>query len=267
MTWIDSHCHVTAKDFDADRESVLERASAARVDVMIAIGAGYGLDDNVAALELAARDARIFATAGVHPHDARLLDDAGRERLRSWLSRPRVVAVGECGLDYHYMNSPREVQREVCAEQLALAQEYDLPVSIHLRDDGPGAYEEFLELWRGENRGSLTGVLHCYTHDLAFARRCLDDGLYISFSGIVTFRRAGDLREVARALPLDRILVETDSPFLSPEGHRGQRNEPAHVAVVGEVLAQVRGIPPEELARATSANARRLYRLPDPPSA
>ena len=260
--WIDSHCHVTASDFDPDREEVLERARTAGVEVMIAIGAGYGLEGNVAALELAARDPRVFATVGVHPHDARLLDDAGRARLRDWLSQPRVVAVGECGLDYHYMNSPRAVQRAVCAEQLALARERELPVSVHLRDDGPGAYEEFLELWQSEARGSLSGVLHCYTHDLAFAHRALEAGLYVSFSGIVTFKRARELREVAGALPLDRILVETDSPFLSPEGQRGRRNEPARVARVGEVVARVRGIPTGELARATTANARRLYRLP-----
>jgi TatD DNase family protein len=262
--WIDSHCHVTAREFDDDRDAVLERASAAGVEVMIAIGAGYGLDENRAALALAESDPRVFATAGVHPHEARLLDDAGRPRLREWLARPRVVAVGECGLDYHYMHSPREVQRTVFAEQLALARELDMPVSVHVRDDGPEAYEELLDIWCTETAGDVTGVLHCYTYDLDFALRALEAQLWISFSGVLTFKRDRGLREVARALPLDRILVETDSPFLSPEGHRGRRNEPARVARVGETLAQVRDLPVPEIADVTTSNARRFYRLPDP---
>ncbi|MEN8183927.1 MAG: TatD family hydrolase [Myxococcota bacterium] len=259
--WFDSHCHVTARDFDADREEVLERAWAAGVCELVAIGAGYGLEDNEAALELAARDPRIYATVGIHPHDARLLDDEGRRRLGAWLGHSRVVAVGETGLDYHYLHSPRETQRAVCAEQIALARERGLPVSIHVRGDGPEAYEELLEIWRSEAGGALEGVLHCYTHDLDFALRALDHGLLVSFSGILTFKNAEALREVARRLPLDRILVETDSPFLSPEGLRGRRNEPARVTRVGETLAQVRGTPLLEVARATTANARRLYRL------
>jgi TatD DNase family protein len=260
--WLDSHCHLTAQDFDADRSAVIERAVAAGVEAFIAIGAGYGLDENRDALRLAETDPRIFATVGVHPHDAKLLDAAGRERLQEWLAHPRVVAVGECGLDYHYLHSPRDVQRAVCGEQLAWARERGLPVSVHLRDDGPDAYREFLELWRAEIAGAVEGVLHCYTHDLDFATRALDEGLLVSFSGILSFRRAEALREVARALPLDRLLVETDSPFLSPEGHRGRRNEPARVALVGETLALVQGRPVEEVARTTTRNARRLYRLP-----
>jgi TatD DNase family protein len=261
--WIDSHCHLTAGAFDADRDAALERARAAGVECLIAIGAGYGLEGNEAALALAAREPGVFASVGLHPHDARLLDDAGRRRLREWLDRPRVVALGECGLDYHYLHSPREVQRTVCAEQLALARERALPVSLHVRDDGPAAYEEILDLWRVEGGGALEGVLHCYTHDLEFAHRALDLGLHISFSGILTFRAAAALREVARTLPLERLLLETDSPFLAPEGYRGRRNEPARLPAVGEALARVRGIPAEEAARATSRNARRLYRLPE----
>jgi TatD DNase family protein len=259
--WIDSHCHLSAKAFDVDRPQVLERARRAGVEQMITIGAGYGVDDNRKALALAESHAGIFATVGVHPHDARLLDDEGRGKLRAWLDHPKAVAVGECGLDYHYMHSPREVQRSVCAEQLALASELGMPVSIHVRDDGPGAYEELLELWRTEAAGRVEGVLHCYTHDLPFARRALDLGLWISFSGVLTFKRDGGLRDVARALPVDRILLETDSPFLAPEGRRGRRNEPAHVALIGELLARLRGVPAPEVARATTDNAQRFYRL------
>jgi TatD DNase family protein len=262
--WIDSHTHVTASEFDADRDATMQRARDAGVVQMIAIGAGWGIDANEAAVQLAERDANVFAAIGVHPHDAKLLDDAGRAKLRAWLDRPRVVAVGECGLDYHYMNSPRETQRAVCAEQVALARECDLPVSIHVRGDDPGAWEELLDIWRAEGRGDVAGVLHCYTGSLEFARRALDARLEISVSGIVTFRTAEDLRAVAAALPLDRLLVETDCPLLAPIPHRGRRNEPAHVVHVGAKIAEVRGIGVDEVAHATAANARRLFRLPEP---
>jgi TatD DNase family protein len=262
--WIDSHTHVTASEFDADRDATMQRARDAGVVQMIAIGAGWGIDANEAAVQLAERDANVFAAIGVHPHDAKLLDDAGRAKLRAWLDRPRVVAVGECGLDYHYMNSPRETQRAVCAEQVALARVCDLPVSIHVRGDDPGAWEELLDIWRAEGRGDVAGVLHCYTGSLEFARRALDARLEISVSGIVTFRTAEDLRAVAAALPLDRLLVETDCPLLAPIPHRGRRNEPAHVVHVGAKIAEVRGIGVDEVAHATAANARRLFRLPEP---
>jgi len=265
--WLDSHAHLTATEFDADREAVLARASAAAVDSMLAIGSGYGIENNQRAAELAARDARVFAAVGVHPHDAALLDDAGRAYLESCLALPRVVAVGECGLDYHYDHSPREVQRTVFAEQLALARQHGLPVSIHVRDDGPDAYEDLLAIWRTEGRGSLEGVLHCYTGTLEFARRALDTGFHVSFSGILTFKRDRGLREVAAALPLDRLLVETDAPLLAPEGFRGRRNEPAHVALVGEALARAHGRDPGEVARITTANARALFRLDAAPPA
>jgi TatD DNase family protein len=173
-----------------------------------------------------------------------------------------VVAVGECGLDYYYLNSPREAQRAAFAEQLGWARERGLPVTIHVRDRGAQAYEDLLAIWKSEGTGSVEGVLHCYTHDLPFARRALDAGLLVSFSGILTFKGAGALREVAAALPLERLLVETDAPFLAPEGLRGRRCEPAHLVRTGAVLAALRGRPPEEVAQATSANARRLFRLP-----
>jgi TatD DNase family protein len=220
---------------------------------------------NARAVELAAADERIFATVGVHPHEAKELDDAGRGLLQGWLDAPGVVGVGECGLDYHYLNSPREVQREVFAEQLATARQRDLPVSLHVRGDEPDAFGEALDLWQAEGRGELRGVLHCHTGSLEFALRALDAGLDVSFSGILTFKRDRGLREVARALPLDRLMVETDAPLLAPEGFRGRRNEPARVTQVGRTLAETRGIPVEEVARQTTRNARRLFRLPESP--
>ncbi len=262
--WIDSHCHVTASEFDEDREAVLSRASDAGVAVMLAIGAGYGIEDAERAAELAASDPRIFASAGVHPHDARLWSPEAADRVCACLERPRVVAVGECGLDYWYENSPREAQRRALADQLAIARERDLPVSIHVRDREADAYEELLDIWRGEGGGTLEGVLHCYTHSEAYARRALELGLLVSFSGILTFKQDRGLRDVAAALPLDRLLVETDAPLLAPQGFRGRRNEPAHVVEVGQVLARVQGLAPEAVAEVTSRNARRLFRLPEP---
>jgi TatD DNase family protein len=259
--WIDSHTHVTAPEFDADRDAVLGRAREAGVEAFVAIGAGWGIDANEAAVGLAQRERDVFAAVGVHPHDARLLDDGGRARIRAWLERPRVVAVGECGLDYHYMHSPRAVQREVFAEHVAWARGRDLPVSIHVRGDDESAWEELLDIWLAEGRGEVAGVLHCYTGTLDFARRALDAALDVSFSGIVTFKTASDLREVAAALPLDRILVETDCPLLAPMPHRGKRNEPAWVTRIGEVVAAARGIAVGDVARATADNARRVFRL------
>ena len=260
--WLDSHCHLSAEPFAEDRQQVLERAAAAGVDTMIVIGSGYGVANNLDAVALARDDPRLFATVGVHPHEAAELDDTGRAQLEDWLSKKRVVAVGECGLDYHYMNSPRTDQRRVFAEQLAWARRLDLPVSIHVRGDERGAFEEALEIWLSEGKGQLEGVLHCYTGDLPFARRALDAGLYISFSGILTFARSQELRDVARGLPLERILIETDAPFLAPQGHRGKRNEPAWVPAVGDALAQLHGVPVETVAERTHRNARDLFRLP-----
>jgi len=264
--WLDSHCHLTADRFAADREEAVERAREAGVDAMIAIGSGYGFEGNADAVALAESHGDVFATVGVHPHEASVLDDAGLERLRAWLDHPRVVGVGECGLDFHYMNSPEDAQRRAFAAQVALARERDQPVSIHVRGDEPDAYAPLLEIWLGEGGGALEGVLHCYTGSRAFAHRALDAGLSVSFSGIVTFKGSAELREVARSVPLDRLLVETDAPFLAPEGHRGRRNEPAWVGRVGETLAELHGVPLDELARATSDNARRLFRLPPSPA-
>lgn len=260
--WLDSHCHVSADRYDEDRDAVLERSFSSGVDALVAIGSGYGIRGNADALKLAETDARIYATVGVHPHEAAELDDENRAAIREWLAHERVVALGECGLDYHYMNAPREIQRSVFAEQVALARELDMPVSIHVRGDDPNAYDELLEIWISEGAGALEGVLHCYTGTLDFARRAMDHGFYVSFSGIVTFKGSHDLREVARGIPIDRLMVETDAPFLAPQGHRGRRNEPAWVSVVGETLADVHSRPAVEIAEHTTANARKFYRIP-----
>jgi len=259
--WLDSHCHLTASKYDADRDDVMARARAAGVECMIAIGSGYGVAGNEAAVELARRAPDVHATVGVHPHEASEYDAGVLDRLRAWLGDPCVVAVGECGLDYHYMNSDREAQRAAFAAQVGLARELDKPVSIHVRGDEPDAYGEMLDIWLAEGRGELEGVLHCYTGTLPFARRALDAGFSVSFSGIVTFKRSDALRDVARALPLDRLMVETDAPFLAPEGHRGRRNEPAFVGRIGATLAALHEVDEDEVAAVTTRNARRFYRI------
>ena len=260
--WLDSHCHVTADEFAEDRTAVLDRAEAEGVEAFIGIGSGYGVARNVRAVALAESDPRVFATLGVHPHEAAELDDASREELCRGLAHPRVVGVGECGLDYHYMNSPREAQRRVFAEQLAWAREADLPVSLHVRGDEPDAFGEALDIWRSEGGGQLRGVLHCYTGSSAYAHAALDAGLLVSFSGILTFKSAEALRETARTLPLDRLLVETDAPLLAPQGHRGKRNEPAWLPEVGAVLAATLDRDVADVAAATTRNARELFALP-----
>ena len=265
--WFDSHCHVTADRFDEDRSEVIERAKAANVDTMVVIGSGYGVSGNAAAVELASRHPNIHAAVGVHPHEAEELNNENRGAIRAWLSHPNVVALGECGLDYHYMRSNREVQKDVFGEQLRLARELDLPVVIHVRGDEPNAYEELLEIWIGEGGGELDGVLHCYTGTLDFATEALKHRFRVSFSGIVTFKRSDDLREVAAGLPLEKLMIETDAPFLAPEGHRGRRNEPAWVPLVGETLAGLHSTSVEEIARVTSENAREFFRLDDPDGA
>ncbi len=260
--WIDTHAHVTASDFGEDRAEALDRASAAGVGRVIAIGSGYGVSECAAAAKLAERDPRVFATAGVHPHDAKEWSEAALTELRQWLAKPRVVAVGECGLDYFYDNSPREEQREALAAQLALAVELDLPVVLHLRCKADDAYDDFLDIWRASSGAALQGIVHCFTGGADFARKALDLGLHISFSGIVTFKRAEALRETAKQVPLTRLLVETDAPFLAPQAHRGRRNEPAYVVEVGQCLADLHGMAVEELAHITTHNAERLFELP-----
>jgi len=262
--WFDSHCHMTADAFSEDQGEVLDQASHAGVEGFVAIGSGYGILHNRRAVELATQDPRVWATVGVHPHDAAELDDAGRSELETLLDAPRVVGLGESGLDYHYMNSPRDIQREVFAEQVASARQRGLPVSIHVRGDEPDAFGEMLDIWLSEGRGEIRGVLHCYTGSLDFARRAIEANFYVSFSGILTFKNDRGLRNTAAALPLSHLMVETDAPLLAPEGFRGRRNEPIHVARVGETLAQTLGLPVQEVALATTRNTRELFGIPEP---
>ncbi|MGH7899215.1 MAG: TatD family hydrolase [Candidatus Binatia bacterium] len=256
-SFIDSHCHVGEPDYDEDRDAVLERARAAGVVELIVAAAGGTRETNVRALEIAGRRPGCHAVVGVHPHDVARMDDSLRAEIAAWAEKPEVVGIGETGLDFHYLHSPRERQLEEFRRFVALGRAVGLPIVIHSR----AAEEDTLTLLREENVAS--GVMHCFTYGPEVARRALDLGLYVSFSGIVTFRSAADVRDAARLVPLDRLLIETDSPYLSPEPKRGGRNEPARLLDVARGLAAVLGRPLEEIAACTTANARRLFRLPD----
>jgi len=254
---IDSHCHLDDEQFDADRDAVIERARAAGVGRIIAVGTGKGPPGLDAGVLLAGKYEFMHATAGVHPHDAAKAGPCTFEALAALLRHPKVVAAGEIGLDYHYNFSPRVTQCHVFAEQLKLAREARLPVVIHTRE----AWEDTLWLIEENWDTSIGGVFHCFAGGPEEARQVLDLGFHVSFSGIVTFPKAQAVQEAARVVPRDRILIETDAPYLAPVPHRGKRNEPAYVAVTARKLAELRGESFEEVADATAANAVRLFGL------
>ncbi|MEK7407077.1 MAG: TatD family hydrolase [Acidobacteriota bacterium] len=254
MRLVDSHCHLDDRQFDADREAVIERALAAGVELMLAIGSGDGPPDLEAAIRLAEAHAPVYATVGVHPHDASKATPETYRRLEEMLAHPKVTAVGEIGLDYHYDFSPREVQREVFIRQLRLAREAAKPVIIHTRE----AWEDTLRLL-GEH-APRAGIMHCFSGGPEEARECLELGLHLSFAGVVTFPKALRVQAAARATPLERLLAETDAPYLAPVPVRGKRNEPAFVVHTARKLAELRGETFEQVAAATTANFRRLCR-------
>jgi TatD DNase family protein len=256
--FIDSHCHIDGPEYEADRVEVIARAREAGVKTMLNVGTG---DPHSGAFErsvaLAEQHDEIYAAVGVHPHDAKLFDDAVEERLTALAKNSkRVVAWGEIGLDYHYDHSPREVQRTVFRRQLKLARKLNLPVIIHSRE----ADEETVSILGEELSGyERAGVLHCFGGSLQMAQAALELGFYISFAGNVTFKKAEDLRDVARQLPLDRLLIETDCPYLTPVPFRGKRNEPARVVETAACLAMLHSREVQELARVTSENFVRLF--------
>lgn len=255
---IDSHAHLDFEDFENDLDGVVARARAAGLERIVCVGLWRRPGDFGNALALAARDPSFFsATAGIHPHEAAQVPEADWEALGRLARDPRVVAIGEMGLDFHYDRSPRPVQEEAFRRSLRLAREVEKPIVIHIREaDAP-----CLRCLREEGIPAQGGVVHCFTGDAAAARAYLDLGLHISVSGIVTFRTAEPIREAVRITPRDRLLVETDSPFLAPIPFRGKRNEPAYVAHVAAKVAEVWGTTPDEVARVTTANVKRLFRL------
>jgi TatD DNase family protein len=256
--FVDSHAHIDGEEFDADRVEVVARARAAGVGAILNVGTGDPHGGNFErAVALAEGYEGVYAAAGVHPHDARLYTDEAERRLSGVLeSSKRVVALGEIGLDFHYDNSPRDVQREVFARQLRLAMKASLPVIIHSREADEETVEVLREEYACAPRG---GVMHCFGGGRKMAEDVLALGFYISFAGNVTFKKADALREVAREVALERLLVETDCPYLSPVPFRGRRNEPAHVVETARFLAELRGVEAEELGRVTSENFARLF--------
>ena len=254
---IDSHCHLTDPAFDPDREAVLARAREAGVGAFIVIGATGEFEHNVKAVELAGRHRDVFAVVGVHPHDVPGASDETYVRLRALAENERVVGLGETGLDFHYRHSPQETQRAHFRRHIHLAGELGLPLCLHVRD----AYPEAIRLLAQEGVRGLRAVAHCFTGSRADAAGLLDMGLYLSFTGIVTFKNAHELRAVVRDAPLERMLVETDCPLLAPAPYRGRRNEPAFLRHVTDKIAEIKGTTPAEIARATGRNARELFAL------
>lgn len=253
----DTHCHLDAGSFAEGADAVIERARAAGVGHFACIGVG-SLEHARFALSLAERRTDVVATAGVHPHDATSYDDAYERELEDVFGRsPRVVALGEMGLDYHYDHSPRDVQATVFRRQIALAKRLRKPIVIHTRS----APEETLAILAEEGARDVGGIIHCFSEDVSFARRALDLGFYLSFSGIVTFKRAEPVHEAARVAPLDRVLVETDSPYLAPVPLRGKKCEPAHVVHTVKRVSELRAEPLDRVIEATTANAFRVFRL------
>ena len=265
---VDSHVHLEMPQFDADRDAMLARARQVGVETVVAIGSGTGPGSLDCAIRLANREKagepRIYATVGIHPHEAKLATDADFDQLSTLARDPKVIAWGEIGLDYFYDHSPREVQRSVFWKQLELARAARLPVVIHCRPsaDSHNAWDECLKILTQQWAPSgLGGVLHCFTGLVEHAQRALDIGFMISFAGNVTFPKAQKIRDAARELPLDRIFIETDSPFLAPVPHRGKRNEPAFVREVARQIGELRGISAEEVAFQTAHNVYRFFNL------
>lgn len=261
MTFVDSHCHIDGPEFDVDREEVIARARDAGVRTMLNVGTGDPQSGSFErAVELSEKYEGVYAAAGVHPHDAKLFDDAAERRLVNLVKQSRrVIAWGEIGLDYHYDHSPREVQRAVFGRQLRIARQLGLPVIIHSREADDDTIKIIREELSDYERG---GVLHCFGGSLQMAKDAIDLGFYVSFAGNLTFKKAEDLREIARQLPLGRLLVETDCPYLTPVPFRGKRNEPARVVETARCLAQLHEQPLDEMAKITSDNFRTLFQVP-----
>src|SRR5947208_7550607 len=253
MMLVDSHAHLDDPRFNDDREGVLERAWDAGVRKILTIGNGSGPDQMGCGIAIAEAHDWIYTSAGIHPHDSSKVEERHYDLMEQLAGHPRVVAIGETGLDYYYENSPRDIQREVFRRQLAIAKKLDLPVIIHTRD----ADDDTIALLETETPSR--GVIHCFTSGDKLADYVIDLGFYISFSGIVTFPKAQPLAEIARRIPANRILVETDCPYLAPVPHRGKRNEPSFVADTARFIAALRDMSVERIAEATSANFLRLF--------
>jgi len=268
--FIDSHAHLEGKRYDADRGEVLARAKQSGIEAYLAIGNGEGPDTADCGIQLAEKYAdheqypEIWASVGIHPHEASLANDVAYTRLEQWARHTRVIAWGEIGLDYFYDHSPRDIQKAVFLKQMEMARGAKLPIIIHCRpsENSENAWDDCLSLiaehWTSSG---LEGILHCFTGTVEHARRGLDLGFMISFAGNITFPKAQNIREAAQVVPLDRMLIETDSPYLAPIPYRGQRNEPAYVKEVARQIAELRGISTEEIGAHTSQSFYKFFKL------
>ena len=257
---IDSHCHVYPSQYGDDTDAALDRARAAGVDQLVLIGAGGDLATCDEAIAIAERRPDVWATAGFHPHYAEGVQDDMLEALRERVTHPRVVAVGEMGLDYHYDYSPREKQQAVFRAQVEVAREVSKPIVIHNRTSD----EDCARIFDEAGLSDVGGVVHCFTSGWDLAKKALDHGFCLGFTGIVSFKNAREIREVLERVPHDRVMIETDSPYLAPVPHRGRRNEPAYLPAVARAVAETLGLSVDEVERLTDANTRRLFGIPSP---
>lgn len=255
--FFDTHAHLDGTAFDEDREAVFERARAAGITDLVLIGASDGFESNLDTLEIAEGRPGVHVSVGVHPHDAARVESDAVRRVEALANRPQVVAIGETGLDYYYDNSPRAEQQQMFREFIQLAKQLRKPLVIHTRD----AEEDTLKILEEEGARDVGGIIHCFSGTSYLARGALELGFYISFSGILTFRRSDEIRDVAAWMPRDRALVETDCPYLAPVPHRGKRNEPAHVIHTAQRLAEVWSVDLDEVKAVTGDNAARVFGL------
>jgi TatD DNase family protein len=272
--FIDSHAHLEGERYDTDRDAVLARAKQNGIEACLAIGIGEGPDTANCGIQLAEKydgnphSPRIWASVGIHPHEAHLATEAAYARLTQWARHAKVIAWGEIGLDYFYDHSPREIQKAIFLRQMELAKSAKLPIIVHCRpsNNSENAWDDCLQMitdhWTST---ALGGILHCFTGSPAHARRALDMGFLISFAGNITFPKAQPIRDAAQIVPLDRMLIETDSPYLAPIPHRGQRNEPAFVTEVARQIAELRNLSPEEIGARTTQNFYDFFRFPPAP--
>lgn len=252
---IDSHAHLDDRRFNKDRDKLIK--SLKQNDISLVINIGADVSTSIKSVKLAEKYENIYAAVGVHPHSAKEMDDSTIEVLRAFAKRDKVVAIGEIGLDFHYDNSPRDVQRKRFIEQIGLAKELDLPIVVHSRD----ADQETFDILKEEADEKLRGVLHCYSGNAEMAKEYIDLGFYISLAGPVTFKNARKPKEVAKSVPIDKLLIETDAPYLTPEPHRGKRNEPIYVRHVASMIAELRDMSFEDVGRITSENTKRLFNI------
>lgn len=255
MILFDTHAHLDSEDYDGDRDEMIRRARDA--GVVLIVNVGYDLESSRRSIKLAEEYDFIYAAVGIHPHDAESAVPGYLGELEKLAAHPRVVALGEIGLDYYRDLSPRPVQQKVFLEQMALAKRLNKPIIIHDRD----AHGDIMNLLRKEGLGPAGGVMHCYSGSWEMAKECLSMGFYLSIAGPVTFPNAPKLKEVASRVPLDRLLIETDAPYLTPVPHRGKRNETAYVAFTADATAKLRGMETEDLAKLCTENGRRLFRI------